>query len=102
MRRILSPLLCPLALLSACAQVGSYGAVAVEQRRIANDMQARLTMAATCDIALGAYFRELSENERAYVGLVCGGMTPKEEPAVAGEAAGQAPQLPAQLEARDG
>ena len=70
--------LLPLALLlpGACAQIGGYGTVAVEQRRTMNDMQARATMAATCDIALGAYFRELSDQERRYVGLVCGGMSP--------------------------
>jgi hypothetical protein len=41
-----------------------------------NDMQARATMAASCDISLGAYFRELSALERQYVGLVCGGIPP--------------------------
>ncbi len=60
-------------LLSGCATVSTYGAAAIEQRRIMNDQQARATMAATCDIALGAYFRELSEAERTYAGLVCGG-----------------------------
>ncbi len=44
-----------------------------------NDLQARATMAATCDIALGAYFRELSPIERRYAGLVCGGLFPGEE-----------------------
>jgi hypothetical protein len=67
-------------LLSGCATVQGYGAGAVEQRRSMNDMQARATMAATCDIALGAYFRELSAVERQYAGLVCGGVPP--EPAV--------------------
>ena len=64
-------------LLSACTEVGTYGAVAVEQRRTMNDMQARATMAATCDIALGAYFRELSPMEQRYAGLVCGGLFPE-------------------------
>jgi hypothetical protein len=68
-------------LLSGCTAVQSGGAVAVEQRRSMNDMQARATMAATCDIALGAYFRELSALERQYAGLVCGGVPP--EPALA-------------------
>ena len=63
-----------LLLLPGCAEVQGYGALAVEQRRAMNDMQARLTMAATCDIALGAYFRELSPLERQYAGLVCGGL----------------------------
>ncbi len=62
-----------LLILSGCATVSTYGAAAIEQRRIMNDQQARATMAATCDIALGAYFRELSEAERTYAGLVCGG-----------------------------
>ena len=43
-----------------------------------NDLQARATMAATCDIALGAYFRELSPIEQRYAGLVCGGVFPAE------------------------
>jgi hypothetical protein len=72
----LLPLLLPPAL-AACAEVGAYGAVAVERRRVMNDLQARATMAATCDIALGAYFRELSDAERQYVGLVCGGTFPR-------------------------
>jgi hypothetical protein len=65
-----------LALLGACAQVQSYGAVAIEQRRQMNDMQARATLAATCDISIGAFYRELSELERGYAGLVCGGVPP--------------------------
>lgn len=64
-------------LLPACAELKSYGAAAVAQRRTVNDLQARATMAATCDISLGAYFRELSPIERRYVGLVCGGMHPE-------------------------
>jgi hypothetical protein len=63
-----------LGLLPACAEIQTYGAAAIEQRRLMNDMQARSTMAATCDIALGAYFRELSPAERRYAALVCGGM----------------------------
>ena len=63
--------------LSGCAEVQTYGAVAIEQRRTMNDLQARATMAATCDIALGAYFRELSPMEQRYAGLVCGGIFPE-------------------------
>jgi hypothetical protein len=70
------PILLLLGLLSGCAEVQSHGAVAIEQRRVMNDMQARATMAATCDISLGAYFRELSALERQYAGLVCGGLPP--------------------------
>ena len=55
----------------------TYGAAAIEQRRVMNDLQARATMAATCDIALGAYFRELSPMEQRYAGLVCGGIFPE-------------------------
>jgi hypothetical protein len=47
-------------------------------------------MAATCDIALGAYFRELSEAERRYVGLVCGGMFPPASPLDPAAPAGEA------------
>jgi hypothetical protein len=72
-----------LLLLPACAEVQTYGAAAIEQRRVMNDLQARATMAATCDIALGAYFRELNPTERRYAGLVCGGIGPDEESAAA-------------------
>ena len=77
--------LAPLAmlLLAGCQTVQTWGAAAIERRRQMNDMQARATMAAVCDIALGAYFRELSEVERQYAGLVCGGQFPD---APAGEA----------------
>jgi hypothetical protein len=84
-------LLLPLPL-AACAEVGTYGAAAIEQRRVMNDLQARATMAATCDIALGAYFRELSDAERRYVGLVCGGMFPRPP---AEEGAAPTPRAPA-------
>jgi hypothetical protein len=66
-----------LGLLSACAELQGYGATGIEARRTMNDMQARATMAATCDIALGAYFRELSPMEQRYAGLVCGGIFPE-------------------------
>lgn len=72
MRAILMPAFLLLAL-PACAEVQSLGQATIEQRRVMNDMQARATMAAACDISLGAYFRELSPLERQYVGLVCGG-----------------------------
>ena len=75
MRRTILPLVA-FGLLSACAEVQGYAAGAIEQRRTMNDMQARATMAATCDISLGAYFRELSALERHYAGLVCGGIPP--------------------------
>ena len=71
----LTALLVPLAL-AACAEVQTFGTGAIQQRRMMNDLQARFTMAATCDISLGSYFRELSELERHYVGLVCGGVLP--------------------------
>jgi hypothetical protein len=61
-----------LLLIGACSDVQMLGATAVEQRRVMNDMQARASMAAVCDISLGAYFRELNELERRYAGLVCG------------------------------
>ena len=67
-----------LGLFAGCTRIEGYGAVAIEQRRAMNDLQARATMAATCDIALGAYFREMSPTERRYAALVCGGMFPEE------------------------
>lgn len=60
-----------LPLLAACSDAGMLGAAAAEQRRVMNDMPARTTMAAVCDISPGAYFRELNAVERRYVGVVC-------------------------------
>jgi len=78
-----TPLLLALPLLlGACAQVQTMGMSLAEQRRQMNDMQARAIMAATCDIALGSYFRELSDVERQYAALVCGGQFPRELPPV--------------------
>lgn len=73
-------ILSSLLLLPACVELQSMSTLAIEQRRVMNDMQARATMAATCDIALGAYFRELNDHERNYVALVCGGINPRQEP----------------------
>lgn len=72
----LVPLFLVVTLVGACSTVQQYGSVAIEKRRQMNDMQARATMAATCDIALGSFFRELSPTERKYVTLVCGGQDP--------------------------
>jgi len=71
MRKLVG-LLVLLPLVAACSDVRMLGATAAEQRRVMNDMQARATMAAVCDISLGAYWRELNELERRYAGLVCG------------------------------
>ena len=65
-------LLALLSLVAACSDIRMLGATAAEQRRVMNDMQARATMAAVCDVSLGAYFRELNAVERRYAGLVCG------------------------------
>ena len=73
MGRGLLMLVAGLPLLGACSDLQTLGAAAVEQRRVMNDMQARATMAAVCDISLGAYLRELNDLERTYAGLVCGG-----------------------------
>ena len=62
-----------LTVLGGCTDFHLLGAAAIEKRRAINDLQARATMAAACDIAVGAYFRELSDLERRYVALVCGG-----------------------------
>jgi hypothetical protein len=61
-----------LVLLAGCADVQMLGATGIEQRRVMNDMQARGTLAAVCDISLGAYLRELNAMERHFAGLVCG------------------------------
>ena len=72
MRRELLVLMAGLPLLGACSDLQALGATAAEHRRVMNDMQARATMAALCDISLGAYLRELNELERRFAGLACG------------------------------
>jgi hypothetical protein len=63
--------------MSACTDpMLTMGSVAIEKRRQMNDAQARLTSAAMCDVSIGAYYRELSEAERALTALVCGGVFP--------------------------
>lgn len=88
--RALAGLLVLLPLIAACSEVRTMGAAAAEKRRVMNDMQARATMAAVCDISLGAYLRELNETERTYAGLVCGDVE-------AMRAALRAPVLPRRL-----
>ena len=59
--------------LGGCAEVTTLGATGIEHRRMMNDSQARATMAAACDISLGAYSRELTISEQRYTALICGG-----------------------------
>ena len=60
-------------LLSACGQVSTYGSIAVEGRRAMNDLQAKATMITVCDIAVGSYYRVLTQNEQNYVASICSG-----------------------------
>ena len=88
-------LLALLPLIAACSDVRTLGATAAEQLRVMNDMQARATMAAVCDISLGAYWRELNGLERRYAGLVCGDADVMRAPLPPG--GGAAAGLPEQL-----
>ena len=63
-----------LATLSGCADFATIGAAGIERRKIINDMQARGTLAAVCDISLGAFMRELNNVEQQYALMVCGDM----------------------------
>jgi len=92
-------LLALLSLVAACSDIRMLGATAAEQRRVMNDMQARATMAAVCDISLGAYWRELNELERRYAGLVCGDALVMQAPLPA--RVGTASPLPEQLTAAE-
>ena len=93
--RVLAGLFALLLLLAACSDVRMLGAAAAEKRRVLNDMQARATMAAVCDMSLGAYLRELNEVERRYAGLVCGDVLVMREPLP--ERPDAASRLPEQL-----
>lgn len=65
-------LVLPLLATTACTDLQIAGSTAIEQRRVMNDLQARATMAAVCDVSLGAYYRELNGYEREFAGIVCG------------------------------
>lgn len=58
-------------LLPGCSTVRHYGEAAAAARREQNDLQARGTMAAVCDIAIASYLRELDARERQGVTLIC-------------------------------
>ncbi len=99
--RTMAGLLLLLPLLGACSDARMLGGAVAEQRRVMNDMQARATMAAVCDISLGAYWRELNAVERTYAGLVCGDDGALRE-AFGRAAAGSGAGLPARLSASAG
>jgi hypothetical protein len=61
-----------LLVLAACSDVQMIGATAAEHRRVMNDLQARGTMAAVCDISIGAYWREMTAAERLFADELCG------------------------------
>ena len=79
----LSVLLVLITLFAGCARVSEFAMMAAEKRRSMNDGQARATMVATCDISVGAYFRELNELERRYAAELCGGVAMPEMPSQA-------------------
>lgn len=60
--------------LPSCAEVSTYGQAAAEYRRQMNDLQAKGTIDALCDISVGAYFR-LPPAKRSAVDGACGGGT---------------------------
>lgn len=57
--------------LGGCDTVRHWGEAGAAARREQNDLQARATMAATCDIAIASYLRELNPRERQGVALIC-------------------------------
>jgi hypothetical protein len=60
-----------LVLLSGCATARNLGEAAAAARRQQNDLQARATMAAVCDIPVAAYHRALDARDRQAVDLIC-------------------------------
>jgi hypothetical protein len=59
-------------MLSGCADFQMFGVAAAERRQRMNDIQARATMLAVCDISIGSSIRELSPAERTLADRVCG------------------------------
>jgi hypothetical protein len=67
-----------LALLAVLALAGCTGLGEITgQRRAMNDAQAEATLAATCDISIGAFYR-LALHEREAVRVLCGGTMPEQ------------------------
>lgn len=71
MRARFSTVIACLAVLSGCAPIQHYGEAAAAARRQQNDLQARATVAAACDVALASYWRELTPRERQALYLLC-------------------------------
>lgn len=57
--------------LSGCDTIRHYGEAAAAARRQQNDLQARATVAAACDVALASYWRALGPRERQALYLLC-------------------------------
>lgn len=57
--------------LLGCAEIQTYGAAAAEYRRQMNDLQAKGTLNALCDLSAGSVGR-LPQNERDLVMRQCG------------------------------
>lgn len=60
-------------LLASCTEAATYGNMAATYRRTANDLQAQATLAAACDISVGAYWR-LTQAQREAVDRLCAGL----------------------------
>jgi len=63
-------------LLGACAQLQAVQAVVgqgIAAKKQVNDSKARLLVQAPCDMAVGAFWRELNKLERSAVNDLCGG-----------------------------
>lgn len=63
-----------------CTQVGAglavadgVSAAAIEQKRQASDIEARMVLRAPCIMTAGAFFRLDSQSDREGVALLCGG-----------------------------
>jgi hypothetical protein len=62
-----------LAVLPGCTDAQMLGAVAIEKRKVMNDLQARATLAGLCDISVGAVYRLPASDQQA-VEIACGEM----------------------------
>ena len=58
-------------LLAGCSTVQAYGQRGIDERRNMNDLQARGTLAALCDISVGSMYRTMTLDEQGVVRRVC-------------------------------
>lgn len=61
---------------AGCGRIEMLEGSVVDERRAANDLQARLTVAATCDLSIGSMLRELTGVQAQHAMALCASTIP--------------------------